>query len=175
MKIIDKVDSSKCSEIVLTCGEGPCYLYGVVTCTIVQQILCQNIVILMGIQASKMIKCLKCRFRNGFNLETDWLRWLAKGCLTVNSVWALLHTSLHYWQQFVKIRIRMSFIDQVCLHIPGMCYSDRSSTVQQNDSERTEHRQQKNNVQNGRNTIQTIMWEVWYVQIWNEKKSMRGE
>ncbi len=120
---------------MLTCGEGPCYLYGVVTYTIVQQIFCQNMVILMGIQASKISKCLKCRFRNGFNLETDWLRWLAKGSLTVNSVWALLHTSLHYWQQFVKIR--MSFIDQVCLHIPGICYSDRSSTVQQNDSERT--------------------------------------
>ncbi len=47
----------------------------------------------------------------------------------------------------IKIRIRMSFISQVCLHIRGICYSDRSSTVQQNDSNRTEHRQQKNNIQ----------------------------
>ncbi len=53
----------------------------------------------------------------------------------------------------------MSFIGQVCLHIEGICYSDRSSTVQQNDSDRTGHRQQKNNiqiykyVQNGKNTI----------------------
>ncbi len=31
----------------------------------------------------------------------------------------------------------MSFIGQVCLHIRGICYSDRSSTVQQNDSNRT--------------------------------------
>ncbi len=27
---------------------------------------------------------------------------------------------------------RMSFIGQVCLHIQGICYSDRSSIVQQN-------------------------------------------
>ncbi len=43
--------------------------------------------------------------------------------------------------------MRMSFIGQVCLHIRGICYSDRSSTVQQNDSNRTGHRQQKNNIQ----------------------------
>ncbi len=52
----------------------------------------------------------------------------------------------------------MSFIGQVCLHIQGICYSDRSSTVQQNDSDRTGHSQQKNNikignVQNGKNTL----------------------
>ncbi len=29
---------------------------------------------------------------------------------------------------------------QVCLHIQGICYSDRSSTVQQRDSNRTGHR-----------------------------------
>ncbi len=33
---------------------------------------------------------------------------------------------------------RMSFICQVCLHIRGICYIDRSSTVQQNDSDRTD-------------------------------------
>ncbi len=38
----------------------------------------------------------------------------------------------------IRIRIRMSFIGQVCLHIRGICYSDRSSTVQQNDSNRTQ-------------------------------------
>ncbi len=43
------------------------------------------------------------------------------------------------------IRIWMSFIGQVCLR--GICYSDRSSTVQQNNSNRTGHRQQKNNIQ----------------------------
>ncbi len=32
----------------------------------------------------------------------------------------------------------MSFIGQVCLHIRGMCNSDRNSTVQQNDSYRTQ-------------------------------------
>ncbi len=32
-------------------------------------------------------------------------------------------------------RIRMSFVGQVCLHIRGICYSYRSSTVQQNDSD----------------------------------------
>ncbi len=70
----------------------------------------------------------------------------------------------------------MSFIGQVCLHIQEICYSDISSTVQQKDSIRTGHRQQKNNiqignVQNGKTqyTIQTIMFEVWYVHIWNEK------
>ncbi len=43
----------------------------------------------------------------------------------------------------------MSFFGQVCLHIQGICYSDRSSTVQQNDSNRTGHRQQNNNIQIG--------------------------
>ncbi len=47
----------------------------------------------------------------------------------------------------IRIRIRMSFIGQVCLHIRGICYSDRSSTVQQNDSNRTGHRQQYTNRQ----------------------------
>ncbi len=77
------------------------------------------------------------------------------------------------------IRIRMSFIGQVCLQIRGICYSDRSSTVQQNDSNRTGHRQQKNdiqigNVQNGKNTIYNTdnYVKVWHVQIWNGKKSV---
>ncbi len=52
----------------------------------------------------------------------------------------------------------MSIIGQICLHIQLICYSVRSSTVQQNDSNRTGHRQQKNNiqignVQNSKNTI----------------------
>ncbi len=38
------------------------------------------------------------------------------------------------------IRIRMSFNGQVCIHIRGICYSDRTYTVQQNDSNRTGHR-----------------------------------
>ncbi len=42
--------------------------------------------------------------------------------------------------EYIRIRIRMSFNGQVCLHIRGICYSDRSSTVQQNDSNRTGHR-----------------------------------
>ncbi len=55
--------------------------------------------------------------------------------------------------------MRMSFICQVCLYIREICYSDRSATVQQNDSNRTGHRQQKNNiqignVQNSKNTMQ---------------------
>ncbi len=56
----------------------------------------------------------------------------------------------------IRIRIRMSFIGQVCLHIRGICYSD-SSTVQQNDSNRTGHRHlyiQIGNVQNSKNTMQ---------------------
>ncbi len=42
----------------------------------------------------------------------------------------------------IRIWIRISFIGQVCLHTVywGICYSDRSSTVQQNDSNRTGHR-----------------------------------
>ncbi len=36
---------------------------------------------------------------------------------------------------------------QVCLHTRGMCYSDRSSTVQQNDSDKTQII--KNNIQIG--------------------------
>ncbi len=57
--------------------------------------------------------------------------------------------------------MRINFIGQVYLHIRGICYSDRSSTVQQNDSNRTGHRQNKNNihignVQNSKNTIYNI-------------------
>ncbi len=36
---------------------------------------------------------------------------------------------------------------QVCLHTRGICYSDRSSTVQQNDCDRTQII--KNNIQIG--------------------------
>ncbi len=61
---------------------------------------------------------------------------------------------------------RMSFVGQVCVHIRGICYSDRSSTVQQNDSDRTGHRQQKNNiqignVQNCKDTIYNTDNYVW--------------
>ncbi len=61
---------------------------------------------------------------------------------------------------------RMSFVGQVCVHIRGICYSDRSSTVQQNDSDRTGHRQQKiniqiGNVQNCKDTIYNTDNYVW--------------
>ncbi len=78
----------------------------------------------------------------------------------------------------LRIRNRMSFIGQVCLHIQGICYSYRISTVQQTDSDRTGHRQQKNNiqiwnVQNGKNNIQYRQLCMSHdVQIWNEKISM---
>ncbi len=45
--------------------------------------------------------------------------------------------------------MRMSFIGQVCLHIRGICYSDRSSTVQQHDSDRDKPQIIKNNIQIG--------------------------
>ncbi len=49
---------------------------------------------------------------------------------------------------------------QVCLHIRGICYSDRSSTVQQDDSSRTQiikkNSIQIDNVQNSKNTIYNI-------------------
>ncbi len=48
----------------------------------------------------------------------------------------------------IRIRIKIRFIGQVFLHIRGICYSDRSSTVQQNDSDRTGHTT-KNNIQIG--------------------------
>ncbi len=61
-----------------------------------------------------------------------------------SGVWeclALEHNSMHQLNiAGVAVRaahyigIRMSFIGQVCLHIRGICYSDRSSTVQQNDN-----------------------------------------
>ncbi len=44
---------------------------------------------------------------------------------------------IHSGVRFSRATMRMSFIGQVCLHIQGICYSDRSSTVQQNDSDRT--------------------------------------
>ncbi len=34
---------------------------------------------------------------------------------------------------------------QVCLHIRGICFHDRSSTVQQNDSDRTKNTDNKKN------------------------------
>ncbi len=58
-----------------------------------------------------------------------------------------------------------SFIGQVCLHMRGISYSDRSATVWQNDSIRTGHRQQNNNIQMykmAQYTIHTIMCEVWH-------------
>ncbi len=48
---------------------------------------------------------------------------------------------------WIIVSIRMSFIGQVCLHIRGIFYSDISFIVQQNDNDRTGHRQQKNNIQ----------------------------
>ncbi len=81
----------------------------------------------------------------------------------------------------IIIRIRMSFIVQVCSHIRGFCYSDKSSTVQQNDSNRTGHRQQKNNIQmrctNSKNTIYNTDNYVWGLtcKFEMEKISMCGE
>ncbi len=42
--------------------------------------------------------------------------------------------------EMVTLWSTMELFCQVCLHIQGICYSDRSSTVQQNDSNRTGHR-----------------------------------
>ncbi len=50
----------------------------------------------------------------------------------------------HYGMELIHL---MSFISRVCLHIQGICYSDKGSTVQQNDSNRTEQRRLKNNIQ----------------------------
>ncbi len=82
------------------------------------------------------------------------------------------------WKIYIYVRMRMSFIGQVCLHIQGISYSDRSSTVQQNDSNSTGHRQQENNihignVQNCKNTICNIdnymctglLWANWNWEI----------
>ncbi len=60
----------------------------------------------------------------------------------------------------------MIFAGQVCLHIQRIVYSDRSSTVQQNDNDSTKHRQHKNNiqvgnVQNDKNTIYNTYNYVW--------------
>ncbi len=79
-----------------------------------------------------------------------------------NTMHSSIRTVSHLW----NIRIRMSFIGQVSLHIQGICYSDRGSTVQQNDSNRTGHRQQKNNIQignvkNSKNTIDNTDNYVW--------------
>ncbi len=62
-----------------------------------------------------------------------------------------------------KIWIRMSFIEQVCVHIQGISYSDRSSTVQQNDCNRTGHGQQNNNIQIG--TVQNRKNNIQYRQL----------
>ncbi len=67
---------------------------------------------------------------------------------------------LHYvwapqcWGLFYFMTMRMSFIGQVFLHIWGICYSDRSSTVQQKDSNRTRYTNiQIGNVQKSKNLI----------------------
>ncbi len=91
-----------------------------------------------------------------------------------NTMHSSIRTVSHLW----NIRIRMSFIGQVCLHIRGICYSDRGSTVQQNDSNRTGHRQQKNNIQignvkNGKNTIDNTdnVWGLTCANLkWKKKK-----
>ncbi len=50
---------------------------------------------------------------------------------------AFIQSALHCIQYIVFNQfMRMSFIGQVCLHM-RIFYSDRSSTVQQNDSDRT--------------------------------------
>ncbi len=48
------------------------------------------------------------------------------------------------WRHIIIIRIRMSFIGQVCLHIRGICYSDKApqcnrmtATGQDTDNKRT--------------------------------------
>ncbi len=73
----------------------------------------------------------------------------------------------------------MSFIGQVCFHIQGICYSDRSSAVQQNNSNRTQtEKEQHTNRQCTKWQKHYIqyrhadMCEVWHVQIWNEKINM---
>ncbi len=63
-----------------------------------------------------------------------------------------------------RIRIRMSFIGQVCLHIRGICYSDKApqcnrmtATGQDTDNKRTIYKYtniQIGNVQNSKNTMQ---------------------
>ncbi len=52
----------------------------------------------------------------------------------------LSRTHSHKYIQSSGMNMRMSFIGQVCLHIQGICYIDRSSIVQQNDCNRTGHR-----------------------------------
>ncbi len=52
-------------------------------------------------------------------------------------IFCIKSKSLNFNYFRIRIRMRMSFIGQVCLHIRGICCSDRSSTVQQNDSNRT--------------------------------------
>ncbi len=48
------------------------------------------------------------------------------------------------WRHIIRIRIRMSSIGQVCLHIQGICYSDKApqcnrmtATGQDTDNKRT--------------------------------------
>ncbi len=65
----------------------------------------------------------------------------------------------------------MSFIGQVCLHIEGICYSDRSSTVQQNDSNMTQTtKEQYTNIQIGNVKMAKTQYTIQ-----TEKISMCGE
>ncbi len=64
----------------------------------------QNTVISIGIHMILnfvwMLKIFPCRFHNGFSGHTDSAHWPTESCLYLKGlpVWAVLHTSLRYWQ-----------------------------------------------------------------------------
>ncbi len=77
------------------------------------------------------------------------------------------------------IRIRMSFIDQICLHIRGSCYSDKApqcniktATGQDTDNKRTIYKYTNRQCTNSKNTMQYRQSCVYRsdVQIRNGKK-----
>ncbi len=75
-----------------------------------------------------------------------YLKWARKQCLWFFGIFYVCRQLLAYssavytWDDNSVSYIRMSFVGQVCLHIRGICYSERSSTVHQNDSNRTEQK-----------------------------------
>ncbi len=75
------------------------------------------------------LKCADCIISHLYtvNYEADiLLRTAAFRC-----PWLCPSGEPHTPREKALLRIRMSFISQVCLHIRGICYSDRSVAMQQ--------------------------------------------
>ncbi len=95
--------------------------------------------IYLSLQNKQYRMCIRCVFSYGKK------KYIHNNIYTKNIYNVYTHPHIHAYVYSVCI-LYMSESDE--LYCPGMfiCYSDRSSTVQQNDSNRSGHRQQKSNI-----------------------------